>query len=255
MRAFYFLLILTLVGCGPSRNDLEAELLSQQPTFARVVDLIEQYRSTKNVYPATLDDVENLTIPEVTLPSRFKSLRTAPVSYEVSRDHSFFRLTYGIYDPDDYELHATSSYLSFDKRWNPWNPRHVERLAHVEATYFGAQYLQNHSRKYLNLAVLSLLDAARANSAYPCRNFWKDWVVEAIGSGQPLSRPLPKLSVVDEAVVYVAENGQAAYAFAFQSRLHHPTDKPLMIVIAVYQIEKGDAEWTLVQQCDSSANH
>lgn len=248
-----FLAIITLVGCKPvpSQGDLEAKVLAQQHTFAVVANLIEQYHSAKGSYPSRLDEVENLAIPVVSLPERFNSLRTAPISYEVSRDRSFFRLTYGIHDSDDYNLHASLSYLSLNKKWDI--TRHLERLTHVEAAHYGNQYQKTLSRDYLTLAVLSLLESAKSNSTYPCRNFWKDWVVKAIGSGELTNHPLPKRPGINETVVYVTKNGQPAYAFAFQSKLYPPMTKPLMIVEAVYQTEAVGNEWTLVQQCDSSS--
>lgn len=245
--------MITLVGCNPapSKGDLEAKVLAQQHTFAVVANSIEQYHSAKGSYPSRLDEVENLAIPTVSLPERFNSLRAAPINYEVSRDRSFFRLTYGIYDSDDYSVHASLSYLSLNKKWDL--ARYLEGLTHVEAAYYGGQYQKTLSRDYLTLAVLSLLESAKSNSAYPCRNFWKNWVVKAIGSGQLMSHPLPKRSGINESVVYVTKNGQPTYAFAFQSKLYPPMTKPLMIVQAIYQKQTVGNEWTLVQQCDSSS--
>lgn len=247
-----FLALITLVGCkpAPSQGDLEAKVLTQQDTFALVANSIEQYHSAKGSYPSRLDEVENLIIPTVSLPEHFDSLRTAPISYEVSRDRSFFRITYGIHDLDDYNLHASLSYLSLNKKWEI--TRHLERLTHVEAAHYGNQYQKTFSRDYLVLAVQSLLDSAKSNSAYPCRNFWKDWVVEAIGSGELMKHPLPKPLAINETVMYVTKNRQPIYAFAFQSKLYPPMTKPLMIVEAVYQMDAVGNEWTLMQQCDSS---
>jgi hypothetical protein len=247
-----FLAIITLVGCkpAPSQGDLETKVLAQQHTFAVVANSIEQYHSAKGSYPLRLDEVENLAIPTVSLPERFSSLRTAPISYEVSRDRSFFRLTYGIHDSDDYNLHASLSYLSLNKKWAL--SRYLEGLTHVEAAYYGSEYQKTLSSKYLTLAVLSLLESAKSNSTYPCRNFWKDWVVKAIGSGQPMNHPLPKRPGTIESVVYVTKNGPPIYAFAFQSKLYPTMTKPLILVEAVYQKQAVGNEWTLVQQCDAS---
>lgn len=90
-----FLTIITLVGCkpAPSQGDLEAKVLVQQHIFAVVANSIEQYHSANGSYPTRLAEVENLAIPMGSLPERFNSLRTAPISYEVSRDRSFFRLS------------------------------------------------------------------------------------------------------------------------------------------------------------------
>ena len=254
MRLFScFLAIITLVGCkpAPSQADLEAHVLAQQHTFTAVANLIEQYHSAKGSYPSSLEEIEGLAVPTFALPDCFNSLRAEPVSYEVSRDRSFFRLTYGIYDSDDYNLHASSSYLSLNKKWDA--TRHLRRFSHVEAAHYGSRYQTTLSRDHLTLAVLSLLDSAKSNSAYPCRNFWRDWVVKAIGSGELMKRPLPTLPEINETVVYVTKDGQPAYAFEFKSKLYPPMTKPLMIVEAVYQTGTVSDEWTLVQQCDSSS--
>lgn len=248
-----FLTIITLVGCkpAPSQGDLEAKVLAQQHIFAVVANSIEHYHAANGSYPTRLAEVENLAIPMVSLPERFNSLRAAPISYEVSRDRSFFRLTYGIHDSEDYNLHASLSYLSLTKKWDLTH--YLEQLTHVEAAHYGSKYQKIRSRDYLTLAVLSLLESAKSNSAYPCRNFWKDWVVKAIGPGEPMKNPLPKRRGIEETAVYVTKNGQPAYAFAFQSKLYPPMTKPLMIVEAVYQTEAMGNEWNLLQQCDSSS--
>ena len=230
---------------------MEAKVLAQQNIFALVASSIEQYHLANGSYPSRLDEVENLSIPMVSLPEGFNSLRTSPISYQVSRDRSFFRLTYGIRDSEDYNLHASLSYLSLTKKWDLTH--YLERFTHVEATHYGSQYQKSRSREYLTLAVLSLLESAKSNSAYPCRNFWKEWVVKAIGPGEPMKNPLPKRQGIDEAAVYVTENGQPAYAFEFQSKLFSSMTKPLVIVEAVYQMEAMGNEWNLLQQCDSSS--
>jgi hypothetical protein len=230
---------------------LEATVLAQQQIFALVANSIEQYHSAKGSYPSRLDEIEDLSIPMVSLPERFNSFRAAPINYEASRDRSFFRLTYGIQDSKDYNLHASLSYLSLTKKWDLTH--YVEPLTHVEATHYGSQYQKTRSRDYLTLAVLSLLESAKSNSAYPCRNFWKDWVVKAIGPGEPMKSFLQNRLGIDETAVYVTTNGQPAYAFAFQSKLYPPMTKPLMIVEAVYQTNAQGNEWNLLQQCDSSS--
>lgn len=254
MRLLLFVLaLIALFGCdpSPSQGDLEKSVVSQQASFAAVTNLIEQYGSVEGSYPSTLEEVEGLTVPTVAVPDRFTSLRAAPISYEVSRDRSFFRLTYGIYDSDDYSLRASSSYLSLNKRWD--TIQHLDRLTHVEAAHYGRQYQATLSRDHLTLSALSLLDSAKSNSAYPCRNFWKDWVVRAIGSGDTGQHPLPRRPEIDESVVYFTKDGRPAIAFEFKSKVFPPMTKPLMIVESVYQMDVVSGEWTLLKQCDSSS--
>ena len=244
--------IITFNGCRPvpSRNDLEALVLAQQPTFALVAESIEKYHLSNGIYPLSIEEIKGHGVPSIALPERFKSLSAPPLRYEAARDRSFFRLTYGIHDADDYELHAGMSYLSLTKEWKLNDNRGL--LSHVEATHYGEQYKKTLSNEYLTLAVQSLLDSAKANSAYPCRNFWKDWVVNAIGTGQPMERRLPLLAGINGATMYNTDNGRAAYAFAFQSELYPPMTTPLMIATAVYQTTNGGKDWALVQHCDSS---
>lgn len=254
LRLFVFILaFIQLAGCNPapSRGALEERVLAQQHSFAAVANLIEQHASAKGSYPSKLEEVENLAIPTVVLPEGFKSLRAAPTIYEVSRDRSFFRLTYGIYDTDDYALHASLSYLSLNKKWGP--TQHLERFTHVEAARYGNQYKATRSRDSLTLAVMSLLDSAKSNSAHPCRNFWKDWVINSIGAGELKKHPLPKRPGIYETIVYETNEGQPAYAFQFKSKLFPPMTKPLMIVEAVYQMDPVGGDWAVVQQCDSSS--
>jgi hypothetical protein len=233
-------------------GDLESKVQAQQHTFAVVVDLIEKFRLAKGGYPSRLDEVEDLVVPPVLLPERFNSLRTIPMSYEVSRERSFFRLAYGIYDSEDSNLHSSMSYLSLEKKWDI--TRNLKGFTHVQAAHYGNQYKTTLSWDYLTLAVQSLLDSAKSNSIYPCRNLWKNWVTDAIGSGVPMNHLLPKRVGNYDTVLYAAKNGQPAYAFEFQSRLYPPMTKPLMIVEAVYKTETLGKEWTLVQQCDASSS-
>lgn len=255
MRLCTFLIAAAvLAGCGlnkPSHQELEVALRQQEAQFSTVIDKIEKYRSENGRYPDDLQTVGDTTISSVELPSKFKALRKSPLRYEVARDHSFFRVTYGISDPEDYELHASSSYLSLEKRWKVG--RYFEPFPHVEAQYFGAQYQQDHSPESLSLTISSLLEATKSNSAYPCRNLWVDWIEKALGSGELQSLGFPALPVVGETKFYATKDPQAAYAVVIDRKIFSPVQKPLPFVIGIYQLSKRSTAWVLVQQCDSSS--
>lgn len=249
-KALSFLLLIALIGCKPARVELDEHVVAQQPNFTHVVSAIEQYRQRVGKYPAALGDIQDLSIPPVVVPPGFEGFQAEPLRYEVSRDRSFFRLTYGIYNPADYEHYSFSTYLSLSKSWD--REGHLHQLHHLEARHYGARYQQGRSIKDLDLAVQTLLDAAKSNSAYPCRNFWKEWVVAALGDGKALQQPLPNMPAVEEAVMYGAANDQSAYAFAFHAKEYRLNKKLIPVVVAIYRMAEQDREWALVQQCDSS---
>lgn len=151
-------------------------------------------------------------------------------------------------DPKDYPVQASSSYLSLVKKWEDGSVD--QRMVHVEANYYGRLYRESGSAKYLDLAVSSLLDAAKFSDAYPCRNFWNDWVIKAIGPGQSLGSPLQKPFSGRAAVVYAAQDSREAYAFSVQGKLYPPITYPLDIVVSVFQSDKDSPEWHLVRLCD-----
>ena len=250
MRAAVLGFLLCLVGCGPTHKEVIAELNEQQALFEQVVISIERYKAAKGIYPGTLGEVNGLAVPSIVLPLKSATLYPLPLKYEVSRNRDFFRINYGIADKDDYELHATSSYLSTTKKWD--TSGYIEHLRHVEARHYGTQYAASKSRKQLELAVLSLLDAAKASSAYPCRNFWQDWVDKNIGTGESANPVLPNVGAVHESRMYVAENGEPVYGFVFTKKLYDPMTRPLSIAIAIYSYQGKNLGWELVQACDSS---
>jgi hypothetical protein len=98
-----------------------------------------------------------------------------------------------------------SSYLSTTKKWKI--SRNVEGFHHVEAKYYGSQYVESKSRKQLEFAVYSLLDVARASSILPCRNFWGKGLGN-IGTGIPAIPELPSVEKNQETRMYVDENGE-----------------------------------------------
>jgi len=248
----FFLLgfLLCLAGCGPSQDALKAELREQQTTFEQILISIERYKVAKGAYPENLRDVDGLAVPSIVLSLKSATLYPLPLTYEASRNRDFFRITYGIADQNDYELHAMSSYLSTVKKWEI--SRYTERLPHVEARYYGSQYTASQSQKQLDLAVLSLLDAAKTNSAYPCRNFWQDWIDKNIGTGEPPNPVLPNVGEENESRMYIAEKGEPVYGFVFTKKTYRPMTKPLSIAIAVYRFQGKKNGWALVQACDSS---
>lgn len=243
-----------LAGCGggkPSQFELEKILLQQAPSFSLLIEKIEKYRTENGRYP---DDMPAAGIESpilLALPENLKMFHTNPAHYEVARDRSFFRITYGVNDPEDYELHASSSYLSFEKEWKVGH--YVERFPHTEAKYFGAQYQQSHSYNSLELAVSSLLEAATSNSAYPCRNFWEGWVDESLGIGALQSSSLPKVPVEGQFRLYATSDKKKSYAMAIDRKLFHNANKPLPFVTGVYKLDKDGNKWVLMQQCDSSS--
>jgi hypothetical protein len=243
-----------LAGCGvgkPSQSELEKILLQQAPSFSLLIEKIEKYRIENGRYP---DDMPAAGIESpilVGLPENLKMFHSNPAHYEVARDRSFFRVTYGVNDPEDYDLYASSSYLSFEKEWKVGH--YGERFPHVEAKYFGAQYQQSHSYNSLELAIFSLLEAAKSNSAYPCRNFWGDWVDKSLGIGALQSSSLPRVPVEGEVRIYAASDKKKSYAMAIDRKLFLNTKKPLPFVTGVYRLNKGGKKWMLVQQCDSSS--
>lgn len=250
----FFIVFAVLAGCGvskPSQHELEMVLLQQEPRFSAVIDKIEKYRAENGHYPSDLQAVSDVASPLVDLPSQFKTLRTAPAHYDVARDRSFFRLTYGISDTEDYELHASSSYLSFENGWKVG--RHVERFPHVEAQYFGARYKQGHSSESLTLAISSLLEAAKANSALPCRNLWAEWIEKALGTGEPQYLGSPALPVVGETKFYATRDNKVVYAILVDRKIFSPMKTPLPFVVGIYEWRKGNTAWAAVQRCDSSS--
>lgn len=255
MRLSRFLVVVTvLAACGvnkPSPHELEMVLLQQEPQFSAVIDKIEKYRAENGHYPSDLQAVSGLALPTVELPSQFKTLCTTPAHYEVTRDRSFFRVTYVVSDAEDYELHVSSSYLSFENRWKVGH--HVERFPHVEAQYFGTLYQQDQSSKSLSLTISSLLEAAKANSAYPCRNLWADWIEKALGAGEPQYLGSPALPVVGETKFYATRDNKDAYAVVIDRRIFSPMKTPLPFVVGIYEWRKGNAAWAVVQRCDSSS--
>jgi hypothetical protein len=250
----FFVVVAVLAGCGvskPSQNELEMVLLQQELRFSAVIDKIEKYRTENGHYPSDLQAVSDVAFTSVDLPAQFKTLRTAPAHYEVARDRSFFRVTYGISDAEDYELHASSSYLSFENRWNIGH--HVERFPHVEAKYFGARYQQGHSSESLSLTITSLLEAATANSAYPCRNLWADWIEKALGAGAPQHLGSPSLPVVGETKFYTTRDNKAAYAVVIDRKIFSPMKTPLPFVVGIFEWRLENTAWAVVQRCDSSS--
>lgn len=250
MRAAVLGFLLCLVGCGPTQNELAAELRAQQTPFEQVVIAVERYKAAKGIYPETLGDVKGLAVPSIALPLKSATLYPLPLKYEVSRDRDFFRISYGIADKDDYELNATSSYLSTTKKWDASG--YIKSLPHVEAWHYGTQYAASKSQKQLELAVLSLLDAAKANSAFPCRNFWQDWIDKNIGTGELANPAIPNVGEENESRMYVTENGEPVYGFVFVNKTYGGMTKPLSIVTTVYRYQGKESGWTIIQTCDAS---
>lgn len=246
--------VIALAGCGaskPSQSDLESILRQQKQQFSVLIEKIEKNHSEKTQYPNDLNAIDAASIPSIALTEKHKTLRTTPAHYEVSRDHSFYRVTYGVSDSEDYEIHASSSYLSFEKDWKVG--RYVERFPHVEANYFGSQYQQSHSYKFLELAVSSLLEAAKSNSDYPCRNLWGEWVDKALGVGMLKQLQFPDLPAAKEVRLYTTSDKKKTYAVAMDRKVFRNTKEPLTFVVAVYKLSSGSNNWVLVQQCDSSS--
>lgn len=243
---------LLLVGCEgnkPSKQDLEDLLIQQESRFAAVSTLIERYRREHGDYPSSLQTVGDGARSAAILPTRgFESINADSAVYEVARDRSFFRLTYAVGDKEDYELHASYSYLSFEDTWKL--DQHIYTFPHIEAKHFGAQYQQGRSAKSLELAIASILDAAKGNRAYPCLNLWPEWIEEALGKGEPQYRKAPLLPV-DQATLYASKDNRVIYAIAIDQKKFSNRDKPLRFVVGVYEWRRGSRSWALVQHCDS----
>lgn len=254
MRLITLLFVtLLLVGCEgnkPSKQDLEDLLLQQKSRFAAVSSLIEEYHREHGDYPSSLQTVGDGTTSSAILPTRgFESINAYSAVYEVARDRSFFRLTYAVGHKEDYELHASYSYLSFEDTWKL--DQHIYRFPHIEAKYFGAQYQQDRSEKSLELTIASLLDAAKGNSAYPCRNLWAEWIEQALGEGEPQHRKAPPLPV-DRATLYSTKDNRVMYAIAVDQKVFGNMDKALLFVVGVFEWRRGSKDWALVQHCDAS---
>jgi hypothetical protein len=247
-RAALASILCVLLGCGPSQEEVEREVSSQQSTFLPVIDTLNKYHSAHGTFPKYLSHLQSVDIPKVIAPPKLESLRPKQLTYEVSRDGSFFRVSFGLYDNNDYQRFAISAYSSIDSKWI--TTRNIEQMPHVEATYYGAAYLMESSKMQLDLSVQSLLDATRRNSNHGCRNLWRDWIVKALGSGSQDKVVLP--GNTDEVLTYWDLKKRSGYAFAISEELYEPMTNRLKIVRAIYQITPNRDEWKLLQKCDSS---
>ena len=250
---FPILLSGLLAACGDphiSQDDLEAALVKQQPKLDVLAVAIEKHKETTGDYPTTLSEIQIKSMPSVSLPAAYKSLRTALPQYELAREKSFFRLTYAVSDANDYNIYAASSYISYDKQWQVnWDP---ERFIWLEIRHYGQDYQGRHSARDLDLTVQSLMEATKNNSAYPCRNFWQEWVVSSLGQGGSGRESFPTVNDSGEVSIYPALDGEGAYAFVTTEKPYRPMTKPLRIVTAVYRLEDKSTGWELLQTCDSS---
>jgi hypothetical protein len=239
-----------LLGCRPSQEEVEVgrEVSSRQSIFFPVVDALNRYYSANGGYPKDIADLKGVDIPKVLTSSKLQSFRSKQLTYEVSRDRSFFRVSFGVYNKYDYERFAISVYSSIDSKWI--TTRSVEVMPHVEAMYYGAAYLMDSSKLQLDLSVRSLLDANRLSSSHGCRNLWRDWIVKAIGIGSKDKVVLP--GNANEVLTYWDLKKRSGYAFEISEELYKPMTNPIKIVRGVYQITPNSNEWKLLQKCDSS---
>ena len=120
-----------LFGCESKMNDINRELSANQAQFSPLLASIENYRATNGTYPSALSDLGNLNIPKIVPPENFRSFRPTQLKYEVSRDHTFFRVSYGLNDAEDYERLGFSIYSSIEPKWAITT--YITPLPHLEA--------------------------------------------------------------------------------------------------------------------------
>lgn len=242
------LTITMLFGCESKMNEINRELSANQAQFSPLLASIENYRATNGAYPSALSDLGNLNIPKIVPSKNFKSFRPTQLTYEVGRDHTFFRVSYGLNDVDDYERLGFSIYSSIEPQWV--TTTYITPLPHLEAEHYGSAYIASRSREKLDLAVQSLLSAARLNSDYPCRNFWHEWIIKSLGQGD--SSPVVPLMGEREFIMYTDQEQRPVYGFAVNEVLYPSGTIPLKIVTGVYQMTLKSPEWKLMQTCDSA---
>lgn len=242
-----FLLSLLAACSSPhiSQEDLEAELVKQRPNFDKLIIAIEKYKQNKGTYPLTLSEFKIEDIPRISLPAEFKSLRADFPQYELSRDQSFYRLTYAVSDTDNDDIYAAAGYISYTKQWHiNWDP---EPFLWLEINHFGALYQSQHTGRYLDLTVQSLLNAS-LNSAHRCTNFWDEWLVKALGIGS--DKPaFPVLSDKGNIKIYPAQDTGVAYAFITREKVFLPTHRAIPMVTGIYYSKNRSSGWQLLQTC------
>lgn len=245
-------LISCLSACSEShitQEELEAVMVKQQPKLNTLAIAIEKHKERTGKYPTKLSDVAIQQLPKIDLPVRYKSLKSVPPFYKLSRDKSFFRITYAVEDGDDYNVYAASSYSSLKKQWqSEWDP---ERFNWLEIQHYGNLYRQNREGRYLELTVQSLLGTARGSKGITCTNFWHDRVVRSLGP----SRDAQGYPILDEAAkvtVYETKTHKTAYAFVTTEHVYPPMKKSLQIISAVHRFDNKKNAWELLQACGAS---
>lgn len=241
-----------LSGCDSpniSQDELEAALIKQQPHFNTLAQAIERHKERNGYYPTTLSDVSIEQIPDVTLPTKYKTLKAAQPQYELSRDKSFFRITYAVEDGDDYNVYAASSYSSLKKQWQTeWDP---ELFNWLEIQHYGKLYRQNRDRQHLDLTVQSLLDTARGYKGTTCNNFWHEWVIWSLGTGEG-TKGYPPIDASAKVDVYEASADKYAYAFVVTEQAYPYIKNPLRIISEVHRFDEEKNAWELLQACGAS---
>lgn len=248
--------VFLLSGCGDSgisRQELMRELEKQSPRFQFIVDSLDKHYEIHEKYPLSLSELNIDDVPPVLVLQEHSHVEPSGLKYSVARDRSFFRLSYGLTDTHRFSHGYTfASYSSPDRKWD--YSTYLNSLPHVESRYYGALFAETRTTASLEMAVSSLLDAARGNAtALPCRNFWRSWVDTALGQGQGTSYDFQHSPGL-EARLYSSMDEGRSYMFLFRDKLFPPMTKPLSIVVAVYRthsIESG--EWVLHQQCGPSS--
>jgi hypothetical protein len=250
LRSLAFLALMAGLGGCEQRPaaQLDTEVQKARSQVAPVIQALVAYEDKHGKFPATLLEL-GIEPPNIAKKAPAGSLSTGPLQYQAARDGSFARLFYWVADEGDYEDSSTALY---DTRARTWTEvRHESPLPYEEAQHFGRAYRSNSAPAPLHLAVASLVDAAKIGP-HPCRNLWQDWVLKALGPGQPLRATAADLLTGSGAPVeYRSADGRGAYALVFEEAVHAPMKKPLAAVAAIYWLE-NDQRWRLVQRCDSS---
>jgi hypothetical protein len=227
LRSLAFLaLVVGLAGCGQRpAAQLDSEVQKARSQVAPVIEALLAYEGKHRKFPQTLGEL-GIEAPNIAKKAPAGSLSTGPLQYQAARDGSFARVFYWVADEGDYEVSSTGLYDTRVRTWTEVSD--LSPFPYEEAQHFGRTYRANSAPAPLELAVASLVDAAKIGP-HPCRNLWQGWVFEALGPGRPLQAAPADLLPGSGAppVEYRSADGRSAYAFVFREEVHKPMKKPL----------------------------
>lgn len=217
-------------------------LQTHRADIDRLIANIDAYKNINHVYPVSMAGFQ---VPKIRPASEMSSPNITPLNYEVSRDASFFRLSFSLQRGHDSDAIASAVFVSLEPVWKI-SHSYVDDFNQAQAEIFGRLYQETRTFDMLEKAVLSLVAAHTISRGPPCPVFFSDYLTRALGPAESYSAPLPNNPDNRSAVVYKTDDGQPGYAFTLEPS---PKYASLIEIVDVYRFDRESTNWDKTTSC------